>query len=94
MADEMQRTSGVFIPYPLLGILLTLTLALGGGLIGLYATVTTMNATMIMRDADRAAQQKSMQDKLDLLNIYITDLREKEIRREEREGLGKSKGKS
>jgi len=85
MADEAQRTNGVFIPYPLLAIMLTLTLALGGGLIGLYAQVSTMNATMIMRDADRADQLRKIEEKLELANLYITNLREKEVAREARE---------
>lgn len=91
MAEEAQRTNGVFIPYPLLGLLLTLTLVLGGGLIGLYAQVSTMNATMIMRDADRADQLRKLEEKLELTNVYMTDLREKEARREEREKKAKEK---
>lgn len=76
MADEASRTGGVFLPYPLLGLLLTLTLALGGGLIGLYATVTTMNATMLMRDADQREAIKELKNKLELQEMYTRDIRE------------------
>lgn len=85
MADEAQRTSGVFIPYPLLSIMLALVIALGGGIIGMYVKLDTLNATMLMRDGDRSDQLKEIKEKLELQNVYITDLREKEVRREERE---------
>lgn len=76
MADEAVRTNGVFVPYPLLAIMLTLTLALGGGLIGLYATVTTMNATMLMRDADQKEAIKKLENKLEIQEMYTHDIRE------------------
>ena len=53
MSEEASRTGGVFLPYPLLGIMLTLVLTLGGGIIGMYVKVDTMNSTILMRDADR-----------------------------------------
>src|ERR1700754_1372275 len=52
MADEVSRTSGVFLPYPLLALVITLVMALGGGIIGLYSQLSAMNTTLIMRDAD------------------------------------------
>lgn len=73
MAEEAQRTGGLFLPYPLLGILMTLVLALGGGIIGLYTQLTAMNATMIMRDADNRQKQDQLQNKIELLETYVHD---------------------
>lgn len=83
MSDEASRANGLFLPYPLLGLILTLVLALGGGLIGIYAQVSSMNATMLMRDADSREQIKSLREENKLLSMYITDLRERVIRQEE-----------
>jgi hypothetical protein len=79
MSDEMARTSGLFIPYPLLGILLTLVLALGGGIIGMYVKVDTMNATILMRDSDQRDAIKELKGKLELQELYTKDIREKMI---------------
>lgn len=76
MVDEAVRTNGIFVPYPLLAIMLTLTLVLGGGLIGLYATVTTMNSTMLMRDADQKEAIKELKNQLQLQEMYTHDIRE------------------
>lgn len=73
MADEAQRTGGIFLPYPLLGILMALVLALGGGIIGLYTQLSAMNTTMIMRDADNLQKQNYLQNKLELLETYVHD---------------------
>lgn len=79
MSEEASRTGGLFLPYPLIGLLLTLTLALGGGIIGLYAQVTTMNATILMRDSDHREQIKELKNKLELQELYTKDIREKLI---------------
>lgn len=79
MADEAQRTGGVFLPYPLLGILMTLIVVLGGGIIGMYVKIDTMNATMIMRDSDYRDAQKELKNKAELQELLIRDLREKQI---------------
>ena len=73
MSEEATRTGGLWMPYPLLGILLSLVLVLGGGIIGLYSTVTTMNATMLMRDADYRQQMTEQKNKIELLQMYIND---------------------
>ena len=78
MSDEAQRTGGLFLPYPLLGLLLTLMLTLGGGIIGMYVKLDTMNATMIMRDTDQKEQLKELKNKLDLQDQYTRDLRERQ----------------
>lgn len=84
MSEEATRSGGVFLPYPLLGILMTLILALGGGIIGLYSQLSAMNATMIMRDADYRREQQQAWDKIEQLQVYIKDDREKIVRLEER----------
>lgn len=88
MSDEAKQTGGVFLPYPLLGILMTLILALGGGIIGMYVKVDTMNATILMRDADQREQLKALRDEQKLQSMYMSDLREKIIRLEERKKGG------
>ena len=79
MSDEANKTGGVFLPYPLLGILMTLVLALGGGIIGMYVKVDTMNATILMRDADQREAVKELKNKLELQELLIRDLREKQV---------------
>ena len=79
MAEEAVRTNGVFVPYPLLAIVMTLVLALGGGIIGMYVKVDTMNATILMRDADQRDAIKELKNKTELQELLIRDLREKQV---------------
>lgn len=79
MSEEANRSGGLFLPYPLLGILMTLVLALGGGIIGMYVKVDTMNATILMRDADQREAVKELKNKLELQELLIRDLREKQV---------------
>lgn len=83
MADEASRTGGVFMPWPLLAIVMSLIMALGGGIVGLYSQLSAMQTTMIMRDADFQQRVKELKEKSDLQSMYINDLREKIIRLEE-----------
>lgn len=78
MPEEANRSGGLFMPYPLLGILLTLVLSLGGGIIGLYVKVDTMQATMLLRDSDQRDVVKELKNKLELQELLIRDLREKQ----------------
>lgn len=77
MSEEAQRTSGLFIPYPLLGMLMTLVLALGGGIIGMYVKLDTMNTSMILRDSSYQEQLRQQKEKVDQLEIYLHSDREK-----------------
>ncbi len=77
MAEEASRTGGVFMPWPLLGIVMTLILALGGGIIGLYSQLSSMQTTLIMRDADYRREQQQTWEKLEQLQVYIQNDREK-----------------
>lgn len=72
-----QQAKGVFIPYPLLGIMMVLIMALGGGIIGLYSQLSAMNATMILRDSDYQREQKQAWEKIEQLQVYIQNDREK-----------------
>lgn len=86
MSEEAARTGGIFLPYPLLGIIMTLVVALGGGMIGLYSQLSAMNATMIMRDQDAQRRIDDLKKQMELQGVYMSDLREKVIRLEERKG--------
>lgn len=82
--SEEARSGGLWMPYPLLAMFFTLALALGGGIIGLYSQLSAMNATMVIRDADYQYRTKKLEEKIELQGMYITDIREKLIRVEER----------
>jgi len=81
MAEESTR-GGLFIPYPLLAIMLTLTLALSGGIIGLYTQLSAMNTTMILRDADYQRQVRELKEKADQMEVYLHNDRERIARLE------------
>ena len=85
MADEANRTGGLFLPYPLLGILMTLVLALGGGIIGLYVKVDTLSTTILLNDANYQRERQQNWEKLEQLQVYINNDREKIIRLEEQQ---------
>lgn len=82
MADEAARSNGIFLPYPLMAMFMGLVLALGGGIIGLYSQLSAMNTTMIMRDADYRREQQQSWEKIEQLQVYIKDDREKLVRLE------------
>ena len=76
MSEEANRTGGLFLPYPLLGILMTLILALGGGIIGLYAQLSAMSTTMLLRDMDYRQQLQDQKSKVAELEVYLHNDRE------------------
>lgn len=77
MSEEAQRTGGLFLPYPLLGIVMTLVLALGGGIIGLFIQVNSLQTTLLLRDADYQRDQKQSWEKIEQLQVYIQNDRER-----------------
>lgn len=79
MSDEAAK-GGLFIPYPLLAILMVLVIALGGGIIGLYTQLSAMQTTLLLRDADYQREQKQAWEKIEQLQVYIRDDREKLVR--------------
>ena len=76
MTEEAAKGGGIFLPYPLLGILMTLVLALSAGIIGLYTQLSAMNTTMILRDGDYRQQLLEQKNKVDQLEIYLHNDRE------------------
>jgi len=75
-----QEARGVFIPYPLLGILFTLGVILITGIITLEVQVSNLNTTILLRDADSRAEVTAVKEKLAQLEVYIHNDREKLIR--------------
>lgn len=78
MADELNRQSGLFIPYPLLAIILTLVLGLGSGIIGLFIQVNSLQTTLLLRDADHKEAIKKLDNAKELHDQYIRDIRERQ----------------
>lgn len=74
------QAKGVFLPYPLLAILVSVAMLLLGGVITLEVQVNNLSTTMLLRDADARAMAHDMQEKLGQLEVYIHDDREKLIR--------------
>lgn len=85
MADEAQRTGGVFIPYPLLTIMMGLILTLGGGIIGMYVKVDSLSTTILMQNQEYQRERKEAWDKMEQLQVYINNDRERLIRVEEQQ---------
>ncbi len=71
---------GVFLPYPLLGIIVTIAIVLISGLVTLEVQVSNLNTTLLLRDADTRAQMLASKEKVDQLEVYLHDDREKLVR--------------
>lgn len=80
MSEEASRTGGIFLPYPLLGFILTITMAVVAGLVGLYAQMSAMNTTLILRDASAQQQMTDLKHEIQVQGEYVRDLRERIIR--------------
>ncbi len=85
MPDETQKTNGMWLPYPLLGFILTVTIVLGSGLAGLFIQVNSLQTTLLLRDNDYSTKTKELKDRIELLTLQVGDLQVKEARRDERE---------
>lgn len=75
-----QEAKGVFIPYPLLGIVVTIAIVLIAGLVALEVQVSSLNTTLLLRDADTRAEMLASKEKLAQLEVYIHNDREKLVR--------------
>src|SRR5215813_7977919 len=75
-----QETRGVFIPYPLLGIVVTIAICLIAGLVALEVQVSSLNTTLLLRDADTRAEMLTTKEKLAQLEVYIHSDREKLVK--------------
>jgi hypothetical protein len=73
MREEMTRTGGLWMPYPLLAIVMGLVLALGGGIVGLYAQLSAMQTAMLLRDSDYQRELVDHKKNIELLQMYIND---------------------
>ena len=72
-----QEAKGVFIPYPLLGIIVTLVIVMISGIIALEVQVSNLNTTILLRDADSRAEISAIKEKMAQLEVYIHNDREK-----------------
>lgn len=82
MSEEATRSGGLWMPYPLLAIFMTCLFVFGGGIIALYSQLSAMNATMIMRDADYSQRTNKLEEKLELQDMKIGDLKDRIVRAE------------
>ena len=77
MSEEVQRTGGVWLPWPALTLICTLVLALGAVGVGMYAKLDTMNSTMIIRDADQREALRELKNQRELQELQLNDLAKK-----------------
>jgi hypothetical protein len=89
-----QQTRGVFVPWPLLVITITLASILIGSIVGLQIQVSNLNTTLLLREQDHSREvndiKNAMQkvaDKNEQLQVYITNDREKLVAIETRLGV-------
>lgn len=75
-----QASKGVFIPWPLLAIIITLAIVVISGLVTLQVQVSNLSTTLLLRDADHARQIQEIktemtrvQGKNEQLQVYIND---------------------
>lgn len=80
-----QSKGGLFVPYPLLAILTPALLLIMGALVSLIVMVNSMQTTMLLRDADQKAESKKQWEKIEQLEVYMHDNRDRVMRFEERE---------
>lgn len=79
-----QASKGVFIPWPLLAIIVTLAIVLVSGLVTLEVQVSNLSTTLLLRENDRAREVKDLKDEMarisgknEQLQVYIQNDREK-----------------
>lgn len=84
-----QEAKGLFVPYPLLGIIVTLCLVLIGGIVTLKVEVSNLSTTILLRDADSRAATQALQEKLSTLEVYVHNDRERLIRLEAQDDKNK-----
>ncbi|HEY6244570.1 MAG TPA: hypothetical protein VIX17_11510 [Pyrinomonadaceae bacterium] len=91
------ESKGVFLPWPLLAIVVTLAIVLVSGLVTLEVQVSNLSTTLLLRDADHGRQLADLKDQLsevktknEQLQVYITNDREKLITIQTRLGIGRN----
>lgn len=88
------QSKGIFLPYPLMAILVTVGALVLSGIVGLYVQVSNLGTTLLLRDADHARQIQEIrnemarvQGKNEQLQVYITNDREKLVAIETKLGI-------
>lgn len=76
------QAKGVFLPYPLLAILVSVAMLLLGGIVTLEVQVNNLSTTMLLREADERASRQVMVDKLATLEVYLHNDRERIVKLE------------
>ena len=91
------ESKGVFLPWPLLAIVVTLAIVLVSGLVTLEVQVSNLSTTLLLRDADHGrqiddlkAQLSEVKTKNEQLQVYITNDREKLIAIQTKLGVGRN----
>ncbi len=79
-----QTSRGVFLPYPLLAIIVTVGALVLSGIVGLYVQVSSLSTTLLIRDSDHARQIQEIKidmaketERRELTDLRVADLREK-----------------
>lgn len=80
-----QASKGVFIPWPLLAIIVTISIVLVTGLVTIQVQVSNLSTTLLLRDADHARQIDDLKREMarevehrELTDLKVADLREKQ----------------
>lgn len=83
-----QAAKGVFIPWPLLAIIVTLAIVLVTGLVTIQVQVSNLSTTLLLRDADHARQVEDLKreiaketERRELTDLKVSDMREKQAAR-------------
>lgn len=71
-----QQTKGLFLPYPLLAILTTVGALVLSGIVGLYVQVSSLQTTLLLRDADTRRDIMQLKEESEELRVYIQNDRE------------------
>lgn len=71
-----QQSKGIFLPYPLLAILVTVGALVLSGIVGLYVQVSSLQTTLLLRDADTRRDIMQLKEESEELRVYIQNDRE------------------
>ncbi len=87
MVSNLQ-SKGLFIPWPLLAIIVTLAVILITGVVTIQVQVSNLSTTLLLRDQDHARQIEDLKhdmaketERRELTDLKVADLREKQAAR-------------
>lgn len=90
------QAKGLFLPYPLLGILTTVGALVLSGIVGLYVQVSSLQTTLLLREQDHTLRMREVKDEIAIIRgkneqlmVYITNDREKLVAIETKLGIRK-----